>query len=61
MESSKMKNYFTKKSMLARAKDTNQSLACWIASVEMNYRYATERGEERGNIQVSPPWVVNIG
>ena len=60
MESATMKNYF-KKSMLSRAKDTNQSLSCWIDSVELSYKYATERGEERGTIQVPASRVVDSG
>ena len=54
MASRRMKKYF-KKTMIERAKETNQSLACWIDSVEAHYKYAVDRGDERGELQVPPP------
>ena len=52
--SRKMQKYF-KKTMLERNNDSNQSLACWIDTVEGYYRYAVERGDERAVVSVPPP------
>ena len=52
--SRKMQKYF-KKTMLERKTDSNQSLACWVDTVEGYYKYATERGDEVAVVTLPPP------
>ena len=41
--------------MLERNKDSNQSLACWIDTVEGYYKYTVDRGEENNVVTLPPP------